>query len=339
MKIIKKLLSAACAVAMLTGVASSMAYAAMSGIPVVPPEDVTTIPTLKVAAKEYDESTKSGTFSVSLEDLDQSILPDTVIDQYFIESMQFGLKFDPTQFDVSKYVTTGRPAPIASSMTINSALKKAPELGFPNNTLNFVWVDTDINTSINSYNGFDMSSVHLYDLKFTITAEDKVTIGIGDVMVEGTTYADDFVTEVNGYLWGNMKDCYAMNYDLPEIGGIEWVIPDNTGNSSAGADKIVTVPGGDAGGVFVPTDDNAGDTDRAIAKAVNLDPSGKPNVVGVKWVIDRTPAGGVAETVQKTFPLPNVEVSSQITMGIVIGYDATEYENVTVQSAGLVTAN
>lgn len=322
MKLVKKIMAAACAVAMVATAASSLMVAHAEMI----------VPTLR-GVLEYDAETKEGQYTFYMEDLKPDTESNTA--NMTMASFDMRLVFDDEGYDPSMYASSGPPASqaIKKNVLVNEAL--TGNVFAYNENLDTIGISYGVlpEEGIHEYTYPDWyNSFEIATIKFKVIGE-KTTISIDFAESGVYEFNDEWSEVINQYYYGTSNNSKAeWILDVDEIPGvIEWEIPDND-NASAAEDQIASVPSTDGTGIFAPSEGDG--SDRAIAKAVTLNP-GAGTYNAVKWSLTRT-KDTVSENGTVTKMIPNIDAAAKMTIGLVFSWDGIEYDNVTVTGAELV---
>lgn len=320
MKLFKKIISVASAVAMIAAVTSSMMIVQAAPL----------APTLKGTLVNYDETAKTGTIKFTLENLKGDT--DANVDSLSLYSLGVGLMFDPAQFDASLYKTTGRPKPIDTNFTVGSLVSTGAQRGYnASGRLGLNWAATPSTgvSTMESATVFD--SLDLCTVNFKLVA-DSATITITDTESRVAVQTDDWDDNPSAnYIYGTSNSSTAnWNYDLPEIGGVEFVVPTND-SDSADSSAILNVKPSDIGGegdVWA----NEDGSENAVAGLANFTPSAATSTI--EWTISATPVGGEATEYTKAFDL-GASIDAAATIGLIVNYNTAEYSSVSIVSGAL----
>ena len=326
MKLLKKVISAVCAFGMITAVSSSMLVAQAEQL----------APTLKIELLDYDEAAKTGQLKVSLLNLkgDTEENPDTLS----ISSLGVVMGFDSSEFDAEMYSNSGRVKPIDKNFVASEAIAASAQRVYntDNENLGIAWASTPAD-GLNNLEDPDMfDNFEVATINFKLLG-DSATITVGKPMETvvnrmSDDWSNDTVEKV--YTYGNSNNSVAdFVYDFPEIGGIEFVVPEAEGTEVSG-DQILDVKPSDIGGtgdVFT-TDDPDFEGEAAVASLANF--AAMEGATQVEWKISATPVGGEATEYVKDFDL-GATIDSATTIGIIVGYDTAEYSSVEVISGML----
>lgn len=185
--------------------------------------------------------------------------------------------------------------------------------------------------------------MNLFTLNFTVKDASKLPTEITLSNVEFRVEAKDASGKLMSHrLFGNATpDDEAMTIvDSTKFpAAVKPSVPENTG-TTADSNTIKAFNPKDLGltetadGYFTPDADYANANDRAIAVANNFAAPGEFNKI--KWTMSRTPVGGVAETASLTKPIANIDTNAAITVGMVVGFDISQYSAVSITNVELI---
>lgn len=314
MKLVKKLISAVCALGMIATMTSAFVVQAAE------------TPTIKLDTT-YDEETKEGTISVRLLNFDKTT--DGEFEDFFITGVQVGIHWDPSIFDDS-YYTTGRGGTIEQNFVWGDrfAGNGISSKAYENDMLLATWANTTTTEGqaiSGYYDGQEaFSDIEFVKINFKKLTDDPIDLSelFGDVMVTTRQYnsMDWDINDKVDNKFGNMTNCATTNYDAPELDPIKVVGP-----------VIQSV--GD--GPFTATGDEADvmPDQRAAAAIAEIPAVGEDDTYNaVKWTI--TVDGSQYD---KTFGLANLDTSADMKMGLIVEYSTNDAETVTIDKAEYAT--
>ena len=324
MKLLKKALSVVCALSML----STMAVAAITV------HAIDNAPTLSATLNEgYNSSTGEGQITLSV-----SGLSNIVTDYNVLGAWQADVVMDETVFDATLY---------KKGTVTNAPYKKnEKKLGDWEGTFYpGVYDSATQSITVSAASMVQAEDTTLCTINFKVlnpTKKSKITIA--NAMLVGNTYNDEgMVVAYPEYKQGSMLNTVDV-----EIPGSEPEqpptpdkpsVPENTG-TTADSSTIKAFNPKDLGltetadGYFTPDADYANANDRAIAVANNFGAPGAFNKI--KWTMSRTPVGDVAETASLTKQIAHIDTNAAITVGMVVGFDITEYSAVSITNVELI---
>lgn len=315
MKLVKKLISAVCALGMIATMTSALVVQAAES------------PTVKIELTEYNEDTNIGMMTVKVQGLDKSV--DERAEDLFVAMIQIGIQMPKDIFDAS-YYTTGKGGQLSTNVKMGERFTSdvtGPAYnvidGVDTIAATFMTNSLDPGKMLNIYNGDDISDITYMTIKFHKLTDDPVDMSelFGNVMV--TTRHYDAAWTQNQFeqtSFGNMKDCAVANFDAPEIDPIKVVGP-----------VIQSV--GD--GPFTATGDEAEvmPDQRAAAAIAEIPAVGEDDTYNaVKWTI--TVDGSQYD---KTFGLANLDASADMKMGLIVEYSTNDATSVTIDKAEYAT--
>lgn len=326
MKFFKKIISAVCAIGMIATMTSALA--AESG----------TVPTVQITLNDgYNEETGEGTLSVHVLNIDKTVTERP--EDLFVASIQFGIKMPSDIFDDS-YYSTGKGGQLTKNVVMAERFKgKVTGPTYQDDEylrVTFAKVATDSGEMLNSYNGDDISDIHLMDINFKKISDEPVDMKalVGDVKIITRHYDASWSTMEAQYKYGNIDADTDNVYDFPVIGEIVvegLVIPAATGATATG-DQLLNLEPSDVGLGDKWTQDPDYATEDAVVSLANVKKDDA--ITGFTWEIKAADAEGnplASEKTKKYFGVVGgLETGAEVTVGLVVGYDTTEWQSVEI---------
>ena len=330
MNLAKKMVSTICAIGMIFTMASSMIAQASY--------DVEAPVKLEIAQQIYDESTKEGTLAIALKDADKSFASGTALGDFTVKGIELAFVMDSDYFDTSLYRKSGKTNYLTQNLTIDDRLKaksQTPTWDATQEVITVIYNDIAVETALNVDLGDDMSNIPICTLNFKLKdGVDNATIKLADpsvngsafgVMIETGIYADDYVNFKTNYKWGNKTtECEALATSFATLGKVA---------SDDDDDDTTNAPVQVGDGVIEDTVEDA--TDAAVAYTQKFSA-----VAGNKVTWNLT-CNKVGETDKisgsYTYTIANLETEGDVNIGLIIQYNPSVYENVTVTDGAIVT--
>lgn len=308
MRLVKKLISAVCALGMIATLSSAFVVQAA------------TTPTVKVELTQYDEETKIGTLAVKILDLDKTV--DERPEDLFVCGIQFGLKLPADTFD-SSYYSTGKGGQLSTNVKMGSRFSSdvtGPAYNSETIAATFLTNSTDPGKALNSYNGDNISEIEFMTINFKKLTDDPVDLTdlVGNVMLITRHYDAAWSSWETESKYGNMLGCDVANYDFAEIDPvtIEGPTIQSVGTFSSTDEEATTLP-----------------NQRAVASIATI--AADEAATGITWSIDVT-GGDNAGSYNKTFDLATLETNAEMKFGLIVEYDTTQADSVAITGAELV---
>lgn len=332
MKLFKKVISAVCALGMFAAMTS--AFAAQTAV----------TPTLEITLQDYDETEKTGTLVIDLVNVDQTVEEG---DNLYLGSLDLWVSMPATMFDKSYYEGDNVYTNVWTDNTKLSSSMNGPNyLVNPDNpdqgeVITMAWASANKRQMISANNRDDMSRINLLNIVFHKVTDEP--IDTKDLIVDKhfkvteRIYEDSSPSNNNftaSFTFGNMTDADANAlYAGDKIPGIEIVgpiIPAATGATATG-DQLLNLKPSDIGleGDEWTTEDPAYADEKAVVSLANVKKDDA--ITGFTWEIKATDAeGNPLEKTTEYFKAGNIESAAEVTVGLVVGYDTTEWQSVEI---------
>ncbi|HIT85451.1 MAG TPA: hypothetical protein IAA60_06045 [Candidatus Ornithomonoglobus intestinigallinarum] len=325
MKLFKKIISIASALAMVSSIAvATTAHAAQGD------GDIK----LNATLASYNEADGTGTIDISVAGMD-TLLTDVPGGMAQLITLGIDIYFDTGAFDETYY--SGNSAlPISNiSKNIPSNMGSITRALDPQGT------------------GAKMVRIGFADASSTVFADQKLfsfNFKVTDPSVENKISIKDtllgfFLYDSAGEAYGGQQSyvqneasmqegygliTYSGDTVITEGGDIEIVIPPATGATATG-DQLLNLKPSDIGleGDEWTTEDPAYADEKAVVSLANVKKDDA--ITGFTWEIKAADAeGNPLEQTTKYFAAGNIESAAEVTVGLVVGYDTTEWQSVEI---------
>lgn len=330
MKMLKKLLSAVCAVSLLATSASFMIVHA----------DDYPAPTMSAELTEYNSETGEGMITVSLE----GIITGEYEGLYpYITGFQSTVAFSDADFDTSMYSSGAIWDEVLPGDDVYDGAFALNDNGYGTDTqgnpgIVVAWSPTQARRYIEGSLFAEKNTLYTFNFKVLDTSKEN-TITLKENMIALNIFETDSYTGTlsttctYGTVTGSMTQ-KALNVVDPETigeggGDITITIPANDGTTAEG-DNLVSIAPEDIGGEGTVWTDDEGNGEAAVASVANFTSN---NAGSVTWSITATPAEGEAVTKSHAFDIPAVE--GQMTLGLIVGYDTAEWNSVAITGGAI----
>lgn len=314
MKLLKKLVSLACAVGILATVA-------VSAVPVSAAEY--TRPTFEISLKSYNEETGVGQVAVSVHGLSTVFVGDYA--SWLPANIRTDIAFgDPDAFDQDLYQRTT----VRQNVVINPEYSMSFSQGPYQAANGYMRVTTAGLGSVDQALSGDMSEYYTINFKINEGYRDQEnTITFKDAWY-GIYDGVDTVNSV--WLKYTEGDVDIVGCDFGESGEPVIVIPPATGVTATGG-QLLNLKPSDIGleGDEWTTEDPAYADEKAVVSLANVKKDDA--ITGFTWEIKATDAeGNPLEKTTEYFKAGNIESAAEVTVGLVVGYDTTEWQSVEI---------
>ena len=324
MKTVKRFLSTICAFSVIATAAVSLtAYAANEEVD-------TNKPTFTITCDNYNEETGSGELSYYIEGL--KVPTETSKVKYTGMSMfKVSLKADSKDFDVTDWSDDFGVFDVVLPESAFSSDMQIGPYDASAQTLTQAWTAASYQKCVQNgpLSGEKLGNkIKLETVKFKkVDPKDSVTVEIPEALFQVTEYKTP-TTKASDKTYRASLD--MINIVLPEIPGVEFKVPTNTG-ATADSSAILNVKPSDVGG----TGDvwaSADGSENAVAGLANFTPSAATSTI--EWTISATPVGGEATQYTKAFDL-GASIDAAATIGLIVNYNTAEYSSVSIVSGAL----
>ena len=326
MKIVKKLVAAISAIGLVASVSASLL--------VVQAAEYAT-PKFDATVSEYSEETGEGTLTISVTDLKTG-----EYEYPYMIGLQFYVGIPSDEFDTSMY----------AQGTVKSHVNMLDGMGDMNKmmfTSTPAYSAEEQKLPINwTYGNMAPLAVKAVEGKADLYSIDFKVL---DVNQGGTITLSNIKLVINAMSSDSASSSVATanvayaNEDLPaehaltasrnvviEGGDVEIVIPPATGVTATGG-QLLNLKPSDIGleGDEWTTEDPAYADEKAVVSLANVKKDDA--ITGFTWEIKATDAeGNPLEKTTEYFKAGNIESAAEVTVGLVVGYDTTEWQSVEI---------